>query len=43
MTTGWPDANNDMGAPMAGRDWLFVVVFIWAVVVTLALAAVVIA
>jgi len=42
MTSGWPDANNDTGAAMAGRDWLFVVVFVWAVVVTLALAAVVV-
>ncbi len=31
---GWPDANNDEGAPMPGRDWAFILVILWAVVAT---------
>ena len=32
--SGWPDANNDRGAPMRGTDWAFVVAIAWAVIAT---------
>jgi hypothetical protein len=33
---GWPDANNDEEAPVPGRDWVFVLVVLWAIIATLA-------
>jgi hypothetical protein len=36
---GWPDANNDEGAPMPGRDWAFVAAVVWAVIATVILIA----
>ncbi len=34
---GWPDANNDEGAPMPGRDWAFTGMILYSIVTTILL------